>query len=391
MNTIYTSKEKIILPKEICEVPYSNEVDYAVFSRVLRDDKVVASYKMYWLLSLLDEISLGNIEIEFRKLICKMIVYAWYPLLKYKLSFGLCDNLAKVVDYVSDTYNIGSSYDEHELLNFIYSSEDKSLNRMIRDLTLNVPYRFLSPFFEDKVKGHKNVQKMIEELSKNDKKCIYEICKNDTNEKFIRVKENWCNYLKYNYKIIQGWTYYKLVCFLQKRNPNVPGIAMKLEAPKSRDLREQTKIWKKVIEQKYITDLYTGLDFTDDNYNEYGVLSIDHFIPWSFVLHDQMWNLVPTFKNINSKKSDNLLDYDSYIEQFCKIQYEAFCFVVNEHRNNQIDEYRQVLKIQNPKVIIEEKRKEEFVRRLKQEIGPVYGVAVNQGFGVLKDFIKKHE
>ena len=307
MNEIYTSQETIILPKEISEVPYSNEVDYATFSRVFRDDKVVASYKMYWLLSLLDEVSIGNTEIEFRKLISKMVVYAWYPLLKFKLSFGLCDNLAKVVNYISDTYNLGSNYDERKLFDFIYSSEDKTLNKMLKELTLNVPYRFLSPFFEDKLKGQKKVQKMIEELSSEDTKCIYEIYKNEKNENSIRVKENWCNYLKYNYKIIQGWAYYKLVCFLQKRNPTVPGIAMKLEAPKSRDLREQTKIWKQIIEQKHIGDLYTGLDFTSENYKEHGVLSIDHFIPWSFVLHDQMWNLVPTFKNINSKKSDNLL------------------------------------------------------------------------------------
>lgn len=68
MNEIYTSKENIILPKGICEVLYSNEVDYATFSRVLRDDKVMASYKIYWMLSLLDEISVNNVEIEFRTL-----------------------------------------------------------------------------------------------------------------------------------------------------------------------------------------------------------------------------------------------------------------------------------------------------------------------------------
>ena len=248
MNKIYTPKESIILPKEISQVPYSNEVDYATFFRVLRNDKVAASYKMYWLLSLLDEVSIGHTEIEFKKLISKMVVYAWYPLLKFKLSFGLCDNLAKVVNYISDTYNLESNYDEHKLLDFIYTSEDKTLNKMLKELTLNGPYRFSSPFFEDKLKGQKKVQKMIEELSSEDTKCIYEIYKNEKNENCIRVKENWCNYLKYNYKIIQGWAYYKLVCFLQKRNPTVLGIAMKLEAPKSRDLREQTKIWKKIIE-----------------------------------------------------------------------------------------------------------------------------------------------
>jgi SPX domain protein involved in polyphosphate accumulation len=69
------------------------------------------------------------------------------------------------------------------------------------------------------------------------------------------------------------------------------------------------------------------------------------------------------------------------------MQYEAFSFVVNENKNNQIDEYRQTLKIENVKRFVEEKREEEFVKRMKQEIGPVYGVAVNQGFGIIDNFI----
>ena len=84
--------------------------------------------------------------------------------------------------------------------------------------------------------------------------------------------------------------------------------------------------------RKLISRMITDKEFIDDNYKLYGVLSLDHFIPWSFVLHDQMWNLVLTFKNINSKKSDNLLDYDTYIDKFRNIQYEAFEFVVNEKR-----------------------------------------------------------
>ncbi|WP_238860182.1 hypothetical protein [Clostridium sp. YIM B02569] len=134
MDKVYMPQETIIFPKEICEVPYSNEVDYAAFSRALRDDKVVASYKMYWLLALLDEISLDNFEIEFRTLICKMVVKAWYPLLKYKLSCGLCDNLAKVATYISDTYNLESNYDERKLFDFIYSSQDKTLNKMLNEI-----------------------------------------------------------------------------------------------------------------------------------------------------------------------------------------------------------------------------------------------------------------
>ena len=384
MSEIYTLQDKIILPKDICQVPYSSEVNYAAFAGVLND--TAASYKMYWLLAILKEISFDNKEIEFKQLISRMVVKSWYPILKYRLSFGLCDNLAKVVNYISDTYNLRSNYNEDKLLEFIYNSKDKKLGKMLKDLTYNVPYRFLAPFFKGKLEGRK-VEKQIEELSKQDNTCVYEIYQNEKNENCIRIRDNWCTYLKYNGKIIEGWAYYNLVCFLQKRNPNVPGIAMKLEAPKDRNLREQTKIWKAVIDHKHIKDLYTGLDFTENNYDEYGVLSIDHFIPWSFVLHDQMWNLVPTFKNINSKKSDNLLNYDSYIDKFCEMQYEAFCFVVDENRKTQIEEYEQALKIPNLKKFRRENKEEEFVKRLKQEIGPVYGVAVNQGFGVLENFI----
>lgn len=372
---------------EISYVPYSNEVDYATFSRVLSDSKVAATYKMYWLLGLLDEVAIGNVEISFRKLISRMITYAWYPILAYKLSFGLCDNLVKVVNYIADTYNLGSNYDEKKLLEFIYNNEDKILNKMMKDLTYNVPYRFLSPFFEKELKGSdkSKVEKKIEELSKESKTCVYSIYRNKDNESYIRINDGWGNYLKYNYKIIQGWAYYKLVCFLQKRNPNTPGIAMKLEAPKTRNLTAQTAIWKEIIQRKHIVDIYTDKEFIDDNYKTYGVLSLDHFIPWSFVLHDQMWNLVPTFKNINSKKSDNLLDYDAYIDKFCNIQYEAFEFVVNEKKKNQIEEYREMLKIADPKGFLDKESKEVFFKMIKKEVYPVYNIAVNQGFGVVSE------
>ena len=85
MNNTTIFEDSIILPKEASTVPYSGEVDYITFSRVLDNNKVVASYKMYWLISLLEEVSSGKTIIDFRTMICKMIVHAWYPLLKYKL------------------------------------------------------------------------------------------------------------------------------------------------------------------------------------------------------------------------------------------------------------------------------------------------------------------
>jgi hypothetical protein len=43
-------------------------------------------------------------------------------------------------------------------------------------------------------------------------------------------------------------------------------------------------------------------------------ISLDHYVPWSFVVHDQLWNLIPTTKSVNSKKSD-LLPSKKYLLQ----------------------------------------------------------------------------
>lgn len=384
MNNTTIFEDSIILPKEASTVPYSGEVDYITFSRVLDNNKVVASYKMYWLISLLEEVSSGKTIIDFRTMICKMIVHAWYPLLKYKLSFGSCDNLAAVTEYISSKYKISANCDGNELFKFIYGSKDVELNKKIKDLTLNVPYRFLSPFFRNELRGEKKVQSIIEELSRDNTECIYKIHVNQNNERYICINKGWDNYLKYNYRIIQGWAYYKLVCFLQKRNPNTPAIAMKLEPPKERKLNKQTKIWKNIIQEKHIKDLYTGLDYNEENYEKYGVLSIDHFIPWSFVLHDQMWNLVPCFKNINSKKSDNLLDYDTYIQDFTKLQYMAFCYVVDNKHSNEIEEYREALRIDDAKKFRVENGLTEFFNAFDNMIKPVFSIALNQGFSIMK-------
>lgn len=380
-----------IAEKEIAmgvDVPYSREVDYITFSRVLKDDRVVASYKMYWLLAILDEVQEGNVEIEFRKLITRMIAYAWYPISKFRLYFGAWDNLGKVVNYISDTYNLKPNINKGELIDFIYNSNDKELNKMIKNLTYNVPHKFLSPFYEGIAKEPSLKTVMI--LSKEHKRWIYEIYRNSDEENCIRIREGWDDYLKYNYKMIQGWVYYKLVCFLQKRNPNVPGIAMKLEAPLNRKLTTQTKIWTSIIERKNIIDLYIGLPFTKENYKEHGNLSMDHFIPWSFVLHDQMWNLVPTFKNINSQKSDNLFNYEDYIEGLAKLQYDAFCFVVDDKRENEIEEYRGILRVPDAVAFRGEGSYEEFFKRYKEGTCPIYNIAANQGFKVVNGiYIKR--
>lgn len=385
MNNILENSisDVLVKPIDTAMIPTSNKVDSRTFSRLLDDDKVVASYKMYWLFGIIEEVTLGNTEIEFNRIVARMIVAAWYPIMQYKLSFGVFDNLQKPINYVALKYGFASNCDESELLKFLCESEDKELKKMMRDLTCMVPYRLLSPFFKDKLKGQNksSKNKIIQELSVESDTCFYKIIKEGKNR--IIINEYWAQYLNENYRVIKFWIYYKLVCFLQKRNPNVPAIAFKLESPKNRDLASPTKIWKEIIVSKGPKDIYTGKDFTKENYEIYGDLSINHFIPWSFVLHDEMWNLVPTFKNINSSKSDKLLNYNRYIDDFCDMQYMAVTHILEKGKQKDLESYIDALKIENFQEYLKYKPREEFTKKLKQCISPLYQIAENQGFEVM--------
>lgn len=363
-------------------LPSSNNVDTKIFARLLEDSRVVASYKMYWLLGILEEVNLGNIEITFKRLVARMLTAAWYPTLQYKLYFGQFDNLVKSINYISSIYSVPTNINNNELLEFIFSLDDNILNKQMKDLTNNVPYMLLTPFFDDKIKGtssSKRVRKIIE-LSLSESGVLYKIIKDSNN---IVMDEDLAIYMKSNYKVIKSWIYYKLSCFLQKRNPNVPAIIFKLDPPISRSLSKSTRIWTSIIADRNVKDIYTGREFSRENYDELGVLSIDHFIPWSFVMHDEMWNLVPTFKNINSSKSDKLLRYENYIDDFCDIQYEAFSFMCDNNRKKDLETYVDILRLENPLGFYKYKGKEVFSEKLKLSIAPIYQIAVNQGFSVI--------
>lgn len=52
--------------------------------------------------------------------------------------------------------------------------------------------------------------------------------------------------------------------------------------------------------------------------NDYDV---DHFIPWSFVMNDELWNLMPMDSAWNIKKSNKLLEWDLFFYRFADNQY----------------------------------------------------------------------
>jgi len=364
-------------------LPADQKVDSRLLEKVLDYEYLSASYKLFWFSGILKEVVRGNQKITFRRIVCRMIASAWYPLLQYHLDFGYSDKLHHVVTLIHNKYGMSSDIKENDLLGILDKIKDSEIEKAIRDFYKFVPYRLLSPFYSDVLSGKKDKEKnkIILDLSQNSDKALYKIL---LPEEAILLNDDWFEYIFKNQSIVLGWMNYKLIYYLQKKNPNVPAIPFKLSAPYQRNLTLAKKFWSNVAEQQVISDVYTNKPLIRDNFLKYGEISIDHFIPWSFVLHDELWNLIPTFKNVNSSKSNKLPNLDSYIESFCDVQYLAFSIARSKRETKKfLEDYLSINRKLDLNDLINAKKeitKAEFEDSLKSTILPLYQIAFNQGY-----------
>ncbi|MDA3847754.1 MAG: HNH endonuclease [Vallitaleaceae bacterium] len=356
---------------------------------MLDRSNMTASYKAFWLQGIIEEIVVGNDRMTFHQVVCRMIATAWYPIVQFRLNFGVQDKLGDVVDYLNSTYHYGADIKKDKLLEELLNSgvlaQDKTFQTMKNSLYNMVPYRLIAPFFRKETSGLKDQKKnrLIAQLSQDSNEAFYKI---DVATKSIQISSRWFDYIYANQILILGWLQYKLIIYLQHKNPSVPSIPMKLEPASQRNLARATKYWDAVRRHMTIRDIYTNELFTEEHFTKMDTMSIDHFIPWSFVMHDEMWNLIPTFKNTNSAKSDRLPNLDRHLSSFCNLQYDAFNYMTMNSTDLKIledyltiDSNKHVDRIIRLRQTVDEIT---FKESLKQTIMPIHQIAYNQGFEV---------
>ena len=76
-----------------------------------------------------------------------------------------------------------------------------------------------------------------------------------------------------------------------------------------------------------------------------GEYVIEHFIPFQFVAHDQMWNLIPADPTFNMSKSAKLPPLESYFDNFYDLQKEALKIITAlTPKNKFLEDYYTVFK-----------------------------------------------
>ncbi len=307
-------------------LPDSSRVDVGILARLL-DDRAT-SYKFFFFLALLGRIGRSALDgadaldrpVPLKDLAVDMMLAGGYPHGFCRLSLGSRDKLQDAIDAVEwgdirGAYIVAGQKEWRRLRTICEGNSDtESLLRF-------VPFRLIRPFFEKETRGlpdhrvNATVARLADELflTRNPLYCFTD------DRSGIVLHHDWIEYLGRNLAIVKGWTHFSLAEYLQSRNPSIPGIIEKIEPPLVRDaLGAQTRWWRKALPKLggAARCIYSGAPLTADTF------SLDHYLPWSFVAHDRLWNLVPVSKAVNSAKSDRLPSTE-YLEPMVELQYQA--------------------------------------------------------------------
>lgn len=378
----------------IIDKKYYNTLDIEGFSNMMKSPSYC--YKFYWLEAIVQLISANKTEASYDEIINKMISNAWYSVLEYHIHLSgiygeriIKDNLEKAVLRLQTLSNLPNNADEIEIINkLIEFSGDKELSDYKKELTKNVPYKSLSGFANrgtEKINLESSAGKMMayyNRLSQSEILLPYTFNDDKGLKRVITFNDSWIQMIRDNTVNILGWIQLEKVKWLQNNNPEVPGLVYKLEPPneKMRKLTNARKLWDAVLEVAPIVDVFKDEPIDPEKYD------LDHFIPWSFVMNNELWNLMPMDSYLNSTKGNKLPKWDLFFEKFADNQLVLYKLLYEKPGIHKLYEacYRDNLHSiwANRELYREGNSREEFHTILDKNMRPVYDSARRQGYEI---------
>lgn len=373
---------------------YYNTLDIEGFSRMMKDPSFC--YKFYWLEAIVQLIAEDKTQATYEEIIDEMIINAWYSVLEFHLHlsglFGdgvIKDNLEKAVLRLFKLSNLPNNASKVQIKNkLIEYAEDKELRVYKMELTKNVPYKALSGFANrgtEKIDLNSSAGRMMayyNKLSQSEILLPYVFNGENGLDRTIIFNSGWIQMIQDSTVAILGWIQLEKIKWLQNNNPDVPGLVYKM-APmdeKMRKLNNVRKLWEAVLYLHPVVDVFKNEEIDRLNYD------MDHFIPWSFVMNDELWNLMPMDSSWNSKKSNKLPQWDLFFGRFADNQYILYALMQEKPGVHKLYEacYRDNLHSiwANQELYRVGNSKNEFHRILEKNMRPVYDSAKRQGYEI---------
>ena len=350
------------------QIPQSQILTTRHLNRVF--DKTVATYKFYWFLGILDLfVKQGKTKMNVWEIMISMVANAWYPVNYFRLSFGKSESLYEAILALQRENNIPINIGIKDLIILLQAlTQRPEIRKQLNFLQLNVPFRFLRPWIDTS-----DDREMVKRSQTFENGCLYKLEK-ENGTLWIELNPIWLTYLQENYDILSSFAYWGLTNFLQVRNPNVPNIPNKLIKKEERNsLSAQRKFWNTAINAGLeVRCLYTNKLLVEREYD------LDHFIPWSFVSHDLLWNLMPADSSINSSKSNKLPDLNLYLPKLAETHQAALRINLEKGKQDKLLEDYLSLGF-TPQEIVQ-MNQERLLDCYSQTFTPKNQIALNMGF-----------
>ena len=334
------------------------------------------SYKLVWFLAILsllrrtkaDELALADVLAE-------MAVVGWHPVCLFRLSLGCQDKLQSAIRAIQVHSRLAPNEQPDNVRSFVNGSPQAKAR--LAPFRRFVTTRFLSPWFDDKLRGTIDSSRAarIRDLAKESQTTPF-ASPYWFEGKNICLNPSWQHFLTENMAVVQAFAEHHLAVYLQTRNPNVPGVVNKLRAPTERQLNDARHFWQfvrveltKSGRSRRFRDIYSEQPLAQN-------FSIDHFLPWSFVVHDLFWNLTPVEPATNSAKNDVLPDIDLYLPRLANLHFEAIEVAKSEPKL--LEDYTDCFRLDAAELAaIGESGLE---TKFREVILPQAQIAINQGF-----------
>jgi hypothetical protein len=334
------------------------------------------SYKLVWFLAILSLLRRGKSRVlPLSGILAEMVAVAWHPVCLFRLSLGRQDKLQSAVLEIRRQSQLPPNAPYDAIRNFVDGSADAQAQ--LDCFKRYVPTRFLAPWFADKLRGGEDFrrERQIEAFAKASQATpfasLYWLESGS-----IRLNDSWQVFLMENTGVVQAFAERHFAQYLQARNPNVPGIVNKMRAPTKRELTAARRFWRWVRtdfarsgEPARFLDIYSGRPL-DERF------AIDHFLPWSFVAHDLLWNLTPVETITNSSKGDVLPDVDLYLPRLVKLHLGAI--EAAGKRPEFLEDYTDCFKVDVSRLL--DLGEDALIAMYREVIVPQTQIATNQGF-----------
>lgn len=280
----YDLKEATYIDKNL-----TDDELWSVFSSIFSNKAVHdTSYKYGFFKSILDSLynADDNLVLTFDQLFYKFTEIYWNLVLKHHLK-----QKARTKDGRETALEriLKESLQKQEII------ADITFEALTDDLKVSICHKV-------KMKCKENV---VGALFRDSGDILYSFSKK---AEYIQLNSNVYAFMTKHKKILEKMNYFEWAKYLEKVNTETSTRNL-LNNLDSITLRNDLSIYRKILFDEFEEHkcFYCGKELKP------GDIHVDHFIPWSFIKDDNLWNLVLSCPQCNLKKSDRLTP-DIYVE-----------------------------------------------------------------------------